>query len=92
MFNKVSTQSMAIAKSVDVVLKCDYRGAESLLSQYASLLYINPTIALTEMTMATTQIPSISTEKNIKRELVSGHYPNYHTLFRLALSLPVGNM
>ncbi|KAL3067051.1 hypothetical protein OYC64_016908 [Pagothenia borchgrevinki] len=80
---------MPIAESVDAVFKCDFRGAESLLSQYASLLSINPKLALTEMTMVTTKLPSISIE-NIKKELATGHYPNYKKLFCLALSLPVG--
>ncbi|XP_034065942.1 zinc finger MYM-type protein 1-like isoform X1 [Gymnodraco acuticeps] len=86
---RFSPQSMAIAESVDAVFKCDFRGAESLLSQYASLLSINPKLALTEMTMVTTKLPSVSVE-NIKKELATGHYPNFIKLFCLALSLPVG--
>lgn len=49
---RFSLQSMAIAKHVDVALKCDHRGAEGLLSQ-------TPKLALTEMAMVTT---SVSTE------------------------------
>ncbi|KAI4799578.1 hypothetical protein KUCAC02_016827 [Chaenocephalus aceratus] len=62
---------------------------QSLLSQYASLLSINPQLALTEMTMVTTKLPSVSVE-NRKKELSTGHYPNFKKLFCLALSLPVG--
>lgn len=87
--DRFSPQSLAISKSVDAVFKCDYGGAESLLNQYANLLNINPKLTLTEMTMVSTQIQNGSTE-NIKRELVSGHCPNYEKLFRFALSLPVG--
>lgn len=88
---RFSAESMDIAKSVDAVFKCDFKGAESLISQYSSLLSINPKLAQAEMAMVTSKITRIGISMdNIKAELGSGHYPNFHKLFRLALSLPVG--
>lgn len=75
---------------MDAAVKCDCDGVESLPSQYANILSINAKLALTKMSMVKYKISNELVEKNIKAELLSGHYPNYAKLFRLALSLPVG--
>lgn len=80
---------MEIARCVDAVLQCDANGASGLIKQYASTLSINMDLAHAEMSMVKLSSGGVSLA-NLKSAALTGFYPNFAKLLKLALSLPVG--
>lgn len=86
---RFSEEAMDIAQCVDAVLKCNADGALGLMKKYASTLSINIDLAHAEMTMVKMSTGGMSLA-NLKTAALTGFYPNFAKLLKLALSLPVG--
>ncbi|KAL2096809.1 hypothetical protein ACEWY4_006016 [Coilia grayii] len=80
---------MDIAQCVDAVLNCNADGASGLMKKYASTLSINIDLAHAEMSMVKMSTGGVSLA-NLKTAALTGFYPNFTKLLKLALSLPVG--
>lgn len=87
---RFSEEAMQIAKCVDAVLNCDADGASGLMKQYASTLSINTDLAHAEMVMVKMSSGAATTLENLKAAALTGFYPNFTKVLKLALSLPVG--